>query len=168
MQLETQSLATYVTCTKCVQVSLSETCKFLHPSCMKTCNAFALLVFMQLGCTQYEIHEFLREHVQRKSVARKRATLLRCTCMELARSLHGACTQTCQVLCQSTYANFFGIYIKRSIHTKSQQHPEFSPAPQHTTQNITRLSPPPLPLPPLPPRLATATTSASAPPIPRQ
>ena len=149
-----QSLATYVTCTKCVQVSLSETCKFLHLSCMKTCNAFALHVLMQLGCTQYEIHKFL---------CRARATQKRCTCMELARSLHGACTQTCQVLCQSTYANFFGIYIKRSIHTKSQQHPEFSPAPQHTTQNITRLLPPPLP-----PRPATTTTSASAPPIHRR
>ena len=31
-----QSRAMHVTCTKCMQVSLSETCKFLHPSCMKT------------------------------------------------------------------------------------------------------------------------------------
>jgi len=106
------------------------------------------------------------EHVQRKSLARKRATLLGCTCTELARSLHGACTQTCQALYQSTFAKFFGIYIKRSIHTKYQQHAEFSPAPQHTTQNITRLSPPLLPLPPLPPRPATTTTSASVPSIP--
>ena len=89
-----QSRATYVASTKCVQVSLSETCKFLHPSCMKTCNAFALHVFMQLGCTQYEIHEFQREHVQRKSVARKRATLLRCTCT----NLHGACTELARSL----------------------------------------------------------------------
>jgi hypothetical protein len=87
--------------TSCVcslyQMRASETCKFLHPSCMKTCNAFALLVFMQLGCTQYEIHEFLREHVQRKSVARKRATLLRCTCT----NLHGTCTE----LARSLHAN---------------------------------------------------------------
>ncbi len=87
-----------VVCTKCVQVSQSETCKFLHPSCTKTYNTFALhIIFVQLGCTQYETHEFLREHVQRKSVAQKRATLLLCTCMELARSLHGACTQTCSI-----------------------------------------------------------------------
>jgi hypothetical protein len=29
--------------------------------------------------------------------------------------------QTCQVLYQSTYAEFFGIKVKRSIHAKSQQ-----------------------------------------------
>ena len=92
-----RSQAAHVTCTKCVQVSLGETCKFLHPSCMKTCNAFALHVFMQLGCTQYEIHEFLREHVQHKSVAQKHATLLRCTCT----NLHGTCTE----LARSLHAN---------------------------------------------------------------
>ncbi len=31
------------------------------------------------------------------------------TCTELSWSLHGACTQTCKVLYQSTYAGFFGI-----------------------------------------------------------
>ncbi len=61
-------------------LSLSETCKFLHPSCMKNGNAFALHVFMQLGYTHYEIQEFLHEHVQLGSVHG--------TCTELARSLH--------------------------------------------------------------------------------
>jgi hypothetical protein len=90
-----QSRATYLASTKCVQVSLSETCKFLHPSCMKTCNAKALHVFVQLRCTQYEIHKFLREPVQELGcVAQIRATLLRRTCT----NLHGACTELARKL----------------------------------------------------------------------
>jgi len=117
-----QSRATHVACTKCVQVSLGETCKFLHRSCMKTCNAFALHVFMQLGCMQYEIHKFLRKHVQRKSVARKRAMLLRCLHVhELARNLHGACTELARKLvkfCTNLHALvFLALKFKRSIPT---------------------------------------------------
>ena len=45
---------------------------------------------MQLGCTQYETHKFIRRHVQCKSVARLRATQLQVVCMAgLARNLHG-------------------------------------------------------------------------------
>jgi hypothetical protein len=151
-----QSLAMYVACTKCVQVSLSET--------------FAWHVFMQLGCTQYETHKFLRRHVQRKSVARFHATLLRCTCT----NLHGACTELAHKLvkfCTNLHTLIFW-HLSKKIHSHQistdTQNSHLLHNPKHTTQNITRLSPPPLPFLPLPPRPATATTSASALPIPRR
>jgi len=102
-------------CTKCVQVSLGEMCKFLHPSCIKTCNAFALHVFMQLGCTQYETHKFLRKHVQRKSVAHFHATLLRGTCT----NLHGACTElACKLVkfCTNLQTLIFW-HLSKKIHS---------------------------------------------------
>jgi hypothetical protein len=81
---------------------------------MKTCNAFALHIFMQLGCTQYEINEFLREHVQLGSVAQKHVH-------ELARNLHGACTElACKLVkfCTNLHTLFFLAFkLKRSIPT---------------------------------------------------
>ncbi len=115
-----QSRAMYVACTKCVQVSVSETCRNVHPSCRKMDNVSTLPIFLQLGCTQYKTQEFLRQHLQLGSVARKRATLLRCTartCTELARSLHGACTQTVK-FCTNLHTLFFLAFkLKRSIPT---------------------------------------------------
>ena len=97
---------------KCAQVSLSETCTNVHPSCTKMCNGSALHIFVQLGCTQYEIHEFLRTHVQHKTLAQKCTTQNRCTCTNVhgtCTNVHGTCTQTCTVLYQATYGDFFGI-----------------------------------------------------------
>ena len=148
-----QSLATYVACTKCVQVSLSET--------------FAWHVFMQLGCTQYETHKFLRRHVQRKSVARFHATLLRCTCT----NLHGACTELAHKLvkfCTNLHTLIFW-HLSKKIHSHQiSTDTQNSHLLRNThIQHNTRLSPPPLPLcrclrarqpppPPLPPRRSPA------------
>ena len=141
----------------------SETCKFFHPSCMKTCNAFALLVFMQLGCMQYEINEFLREHVQRKSVARKRAALLRCTCT----NLHGACTELARKLekfCTNLHTLvFLAFKLKRSTPTPQQVATAYRT--QHWMHNKKMALSPRRCSSALPPRLATTFTSASAPKI---
>jgi hypothetical protein len=78
------------------------------------CNGSAMHIFEQLGCTQYEIHEFLRRHVQRKTLAQKCATQNRCTCTELAQM----CTELAHKLvqfCTKLHTLIFGI---KKIHSR--------------------------------------------------
>jgi hypothetical protein len=131
-----QSRATYVACTKCMQVSLSETCKYVHPSCMKTCNAFALLIFVQLGCTQYETHKFLHTHMQRKHVA-------------LAQNLHGACTEHAHKLVKffTKLHTLIFWHLSKKIH--SHQISTDTQNSQENTQHKTSPNPPACLIPPL-------------------
>ena len=88
-------ISSQVACTKCVQVSISGTCK---KSCTKTCNADELHENVQHENTWYRIHEFLREGVQHICVARFHATHLHETCTEFARNMHGTCRELARKL----------------------------------------------------------------------
>ncbi len=89
----------------------------LYRRCRKIDNSSTLSIFLQLGYTQYKIHEFLCRTLQRIDVVNFSTTSIRCRCMELVRNLYATCRQTCQVLYQSTYAEFFW-HLSKKIHSR--------------------------------------------------
>jgi hypothetical protein len=100
-----------IACPKCMQVSLSETCmQNLYKTYQKIdslrCQFFDNSDTLSTKTTNSYVGPY---NVSTLSIFLLCTTRIQVWCTELVRNLYATCTQTCQVLYQSTYAVFFGI-----------------------------------------------------------
>ena len=94
---------------ECVVVSFVDCACCRGMRSVMSYNSDTLSIFLQLGYTQYKIHQFLLRHPQLGYVVRFSTTRIQVWCTELVQNLYATCTQTSKVLYQATYAGYFGV-----------------------------------------------------------